>query len=218
VKGAKGEHAAPYFARHGVLSERFVGAHGVWLDDAELDLMKQSDAALVHCPGSNLKLGSSFADVKAWRDRGIRCGLGSDGGACNNRLDTFSEMGLASGISRVKHRDAPIPARDIVALATIDGARALGMADRIGSLEPGKQADIVCVDVATPRCAPFGAGQPYASIVHGANSSDVTLTMVAGKVLYDWGDWKTLDPITVVEDAQREGMALVKRAGIGARA
>jgi 5-methylthioadenosine/S-adenosylhomocysteine deaminase len=91
------------------------------------------------------------------------------------------------------------------------------MADRIGSLEPGKQADIVCVDVATPRCAPFGAEQPYAAIVHGASSSDVTLTMVAGKVLYDWGDWKTLDPVTVVEDAQREGAALVKRAGIGAR-
>ncbi len=218
VKSAKGEHAAPYFARHDVLSERFVGAHGVWLDDAELDLMKRADAALVHCPGSNLKLGSGLADVKAWRERGIRCGIGSDGGACNNRLDTFAELGLASGISRVRHREAPLSSRDIVALATCDGARVLGLGDRIGSLETGKQADVVCVDVSTPRCAPFGEQQPYAAIVHGANSSDVTLTVAAGKVLYDWGEWKTMDPLAVVEDAQREGAALLKRAGLGARA
>jgi 5-methylthioadenosine/S-adenosylhomocysteine deaminase len=218
VKGAKGEHAAPYFARHDVLSERFVGAHGVWLDDAELDVVKHAGAALVHCPGSNLKLGSGFADVKAWRDRGIRCGIGSDGGACNNRLDTFAEMGLASGITRVKHRAAPLPARDIVAMATCDGARALGLGDRIGSLEVGKQADIACVDVATPRCAPFGEEQPYAALVHGASSGDITLTVAAGKVLYDWGDWKTLDPLAVVEDARREGAALLKRAAAAGRA
>jgi 5-methylthioadenosine/S-adenosylhomocysteine deaminase len=218
VKGAKGEHAAPYFARHRVLSERFVGAHGVWLDDEELGLVREADAALVHCPGSNLKLGSGLADVKAWRERGIRCGLGSDGAACNNRLDTFAEMGLAGGIARVTHREAPLPARDLVAMATCDGARALGLADRIGSLEPGKQADVVCVDVRTPRCAPFGEEQPYAALVHGANSSDVTLTVCAGQVLYDWGEWKTMDPLAVVDDARREGAALLKRAGLGARA
>ena len=218
VKGAKSEHAAPYFARHGVLSERFVGAHGVWLDDAELDIMKSADAALVHCPGSNLKLGSGLADVKAWRAHGIRCGIGSDGGACNNRLDTFAEMGLASGITRVKHRDAPLPARDIVAMATCDGARALGLGERLGSLEAGKQADVICVDVATPRCAPFGEEQPYAALAHGANPSDVRLTVVAGSVLYERGEWKTLDPLAVVEDAHREGAALVKRANPGARA
>ena len=124
-------------------------------------------------------------------------------------------MGLAGGIARVKHRDAPLPARDIVALATIDGARALGMGDRVGSLEVGKQADVTCVDVATPRCAPFGEENPYAAIVHGAHSGDVTLTMVAGRVLYDWGEWKTLDPLAVVEDAQVQGRALLARAGMG---
>jgi cytosine/adenosine deaminase-related metal-dependent hydrolase len=218
VKGAKGLHAAPYFQAHGVLSERFVGAHGVWLDEDEMALMKGADAALVHCPGSNLKLGSGLADVAAWKRHGIRCGIGSDGGACNNRLDTFAEMGLAGGIARLKHRDAPLPARDIVALATCDGARALGLGDRIGSLEPGKQADVVCVDVDTPRCAPFGARDPYATLVHGANSSDVTLTMVAGRVLYDWGDWKTLDPLHVVADAHEQAGALLARMGRGGRA
>jgi len=212
VKSAVGVHAAPYFARHGALSERFIGAHGVWLDEDEMRLMKDADAALVHCPGSNLKLASGVADVAAWRAHGIRCGLGSDGAACNNRLDTFTEMGLAAGLSRARRRDEALTARDVVALATIDGARALGLADRIGSLEAGKQADVCCVDVSTPRCAPFGIERPYEALVHGANSSDVTLTVVAGRVLYDWGDWKTLDPLEVVADAQREGRALLERA------
>ena len=187
------------------------------VDEDEMKLMKDADAALVHCPGSNMKLGSGLADVAAWKRHGIRCGIGSDGGACNNRLDTFVEMGLAGGIARLKHRDAPLPARDIVALATCDGARALGLFDRIGSLEVGKQADVVCVDVDTPRCAPFGMHDPYATLVHAANSSDVTLTMVAGKVLYDWGDWRTMDPLHVVAEAQAEGRALLERAGNGAR-
>lgn len=217
VKSAKGKHAAPYFVEHGVLCERFVGAHGVWLDEDEMRMMKAADAALVHCPGSNLKLASGLADVKAWREHGIRCGLGADGGACNDRLDTFVEMGIAGGITRVLHRDAPMPARDVVALATCDGARALGMFDQIGSLEPGKQADVCCVDVSTPRCAPFGEEQPYTALVHGANSSDVTMTMVAGKVLYDWGEWKTMDPLDVVADARREGLALLDRTGQRAR-
>jgi 5-methylthioadenosine/S-adenosylhomocysteine deaminase len=215
VKAAVGCHAAPYFAKHGVLSDRFVGAHGVWLDDAELDLVRAANAALVHCPGSNLKLGSGLADVAAWRAKGIRCGIGSDGAPCNNRLDTFAEMGLAGGIARLKHRDHPLPARDIVALATCDGARALGLFDRIGSLEVGKQADIVCVDVDTPRCAPLGADDPYTTLVHAANSSDVTFTMVAGKVLYDWGEWKTLDPLRVVAEAQLEAREVLVRAEDG---
>ena len=83
--------------------------------------------------------------------------------------------------------------------------------------EVGKQADVVCVDVSTPRCAPFGEQQPYAALVHGASSSDVTLTVVAGRVLYDWGEWKTMDPLAVVEDAQREGAALLGRGRFGAR-
>ena len=110
VKQVVGMHATPYFEHHGVLSERFVGAHGVWLDDGELATFRRADAALVHCPGSNLKLGSGLADVKAWRAHGVRCGLGSDGAACNNRLDTFAEMSMAAGFARVKHRDDPLGA------------------------------------------------------------------------------------------------------------
>jgi cytosine/adenosine deaminase-related metal-dependent hydrolase len=212
VKGAVGSHAAPYFAKHGVLSERFVGAHGVWLDDGELDLVRNANAALVHCPGSNLKLGSGLADVMAWREKGIRCGLGSDGAACNNRLDTFFEMGLAGGISRVKRRESPMAARDVLALATIDGARTLGIADVTGSLEVGKQADLAVTDIEGPYSAPFAAEDPYTALVFGACQRDVILTVVAGRVLYEREAWPTLDPNRTNFEARTEAMQLVSRA------
>jgi cytosine/adenosine deaminase-related metal-dependent hydrolase len=211
VKGAVGSHAAPYFAAHGVLSPRFVGAHGVWLDEDELRLMKTADAALVHCPGSNLKLGSGLADVRAWRRAGVRCGLGSDGAACNNRLDTFAEMLLAAGIARVQHRDDPMPARDVVALATCDGAAALGLSAEVGSLEQGKRADVTVVDVAQAHHAPFAGRDPYTTLVHAARPTDVRLTMVDGRVLYANGRHAALDPERLVADAMREAKALLMR-------
>jgi len=122
------------------------------------------------------------------------------------------EMGLAGGIARVKRREAPLSAEAIVAMATIDGARALGLDDAIGSLEAGKQADVAVVDVTGPSCAPFAEDDPYTALVFGAAARDVTLTMVAGRVLYELESWTTLDPNRVGDDARREGRALLERA------
>lgn len=218
VKAAVGVHAAPYFAEHGFMHERFVGAHGVWLDEAELALMKRADAALVHCPGSNLKLGSGLADVHAWRRHGIRCGLGSDGAACNNRLDSFHEMSLAAGVARVQHRDDPVAARDLVAMATCDGAAALGLGDRIGSLEQGKQADLVVIAKDRGHHGPFADRDPYTTLVHATRPDDVRLTMVAGRVLYEDGAHTTLDAERDTAEAVREAHALVQRAGFAGAA
>jgi len=212
VKAAVGSHATPYFATHDVLSPRFVGAHGVWLDDAEMAMFRRADAALVHCPGSNLKLGSGLADVRAWKRAGIRCGLGSDGGACNNRLDTFFEMGLAAGLARVRHADDPLGAEDIVALATCDGAAALGLGDVAGSLEPGKQADVIVIAADRAHQGPQPLRHVYSTIVHASAPSDVQLTMVAGRVLYERGRHTTLDPGRCAAEAAREAAALVGRA------
>lgn len=218
VKAAVGSHAAPYFARQGVLSPRFVGAHGVWLDDDELRLVKRADAVLVHCPGSNLKLGSGIADVRAWRRLGIRCGLGSDGAACNNRLDTFGELALAAGLARVKHRDDPLAAGDVLALATCDGAAALGLGDAIGSLEPGKKADVVVVRADRAHHGPFPERDPCATLVHAARASDVRLTVVDGRVLFRDGEHRTLEPARCVAEAAREARALAQRAGFAGAA
>jgi cytosine/adenosine deaminase-related metal-dependent hydrolase len=223
--------AARFFVGRGVLSPRFVGAHGVWLDREERDLIARADAALVHCPGSNLKLGSGLAWVRAWKAAGIRCGLGSDGAACNNRLDTFHEMGLAALVSRVRPAAAgsgetpeagafspALSAREIVALATCDGARALGWGEAIGSLETGKQADLVVIDVSGPHHGPDPERDPYTTLVHAARASDVRLTAVAGRVLYRGGSWSTLDPAAVIADARAEARGLARRAGLAGAA
>jgi 5-methylthioadenosine/S-adenosylhomocysteine deaminase len=220
VEAAVAASSARYFAAHGVLGPRFVGAHGVWLEPDELALLRAADAALVHCPGSNLKLGSGLAHVRAWRDRGIRSGLGSDGAACNNRLDSFHEMSLAALVSRVRHVTGPggpgvpgpLSAREVVALGTCDGARALGLGATIGSLEIGKQADLAVVDVRAPHHAPASEGDPYTALVHAARASDVRLTVVAGRVLYRDGAWTTLDPEAVRAAARAERSGLLKRA------
>ena len=214
VKAAVGMHAAPWFAEHGFMTKRFVGAHGVWLDDAELALVKHADAALVHCPGSNLKLGSGIADVRAWKRAGVRCGLGSDGAACNNRLDTFHEMSLAAGLARVKHRDDPLAAAEVVALATCDGAEALGLADRIGSLETGKQADVVVVAADQAHHGPWPLHDVYTTLAHAMQPGDVRLTMVDGRVLYQRGRHLSLDAERCTAEAAREAQALLQRAGI----
>jgi 5-methylthioadenosine/S-adenosylhomocysteine deaminase len=212
VKAAVGDTAAHYFAARDVLSARFVGAHGVWLGDEELERLARAGAALVHCPGSNLKLGSGFADVIRWRHHGVHSGIGSDGAACNNRLDTFHEMSLAAGIGRALHPADPLTARDVLALATCDGARALGLGERIGSIEAGKQADVIVVGADAPHHAPHAERDPYAALVHAGRATDVRLTLVAGRVLYRDGAWATLDAPRAVAEAQAEARGLVRRA------
>ncbi len=215
VEAAVSTSAARYFAKCGVLSERFVGAHGVWVDDEELGLLKRADAALVHCPGSNLKLGSGFANVKRWVQEGLRRGIGSDGAACDNRLDTFHELSLAALISRTLGPGGHLSAREVLALATCEGARALGLGAVTGSLEPGKQADVIVVDHAAPHLAPNETLDPYTTLVHAARATDVRLTMVAGRILYRGGTWTTLEPERVVREARTEARGLSQRAGIG---
>jgi 5-methylthioadenosine/S-adenosylhomocysteine deaminase len=214
VAAAVTSTAAHYFSTHGVLSPRFVGAHGVWLDDAELALMRRADAALVHCPGSNLKLGSGFANVRAWQKAGVRRGLGSDGAACDNRLDPFHEMSLAAGLSRALVPDDPLSAEDVLALATCDGAAALGLG-AVGSLETGRQADVIVVDHSAPHHAPQPTHDVYATLVHATRATDVRATMVAGRTLYRDGRWSTLDPARAVAEAHAEARGLLRRAGRG---
>ena len=123
----------------------------------------------------------------------------------------IDEMSLASGVSRVKHPDAPLSARDVLALATCDGAAALGMGDRIGSIEVGKQADLIMIDASGVHMAPFAADDAYVAVVEAARPSDVRLTMVAGRVLFQSGAWSTLDAGRVTAEARTEGTQLMQR-------
>src|SRR6186713_434738 len=135
-----------YLADTGLATPHLCAAHCVWVTDAEQDLLAERDVKVLHCPGSNLKLGSGIAPIAEMRRRGISVSLGADGAACNNRLDMFEEMRLAATLQAVRRHPGALTARDAVWMATREGARALGMTAEIGSIEPGKRADLILID------------------------------------------------------------------------
>src|SRR5438552_17197417 len=137
----------------------------------------------MHCPGSNLKLGSGIAPVPEMRARGITVSLGADGAACNNRLDMFEEMRLAAILQAMRAQPGVVTARDALWMATRAGAKTLGLDDQIGSLEVGKRADVIVVDRDRPHLAP--GPDPYSTLVYAARGSDVRTTIVDGEILVD---------------------------------
>jgi len=170
-----------------------VAAHAVWADAKDRELARQFGVALSHNPESNMKLASGIADVTAWQKEGLVWGLGTDGVAgSNNDLNMFEAMDFAGKLAKVSRDDPTVlPARVLVDAATRGGARALGLFEKIGSLEPGKRADFIAVDVRNAHVVPFegsgGAGassdQIYSTLVYSAKASDVTDVWVDGKRL-----------------------------------
>lgn len=155
-------------------------AHSVKLDVNDRRKVSEAGAAVAHCPGSNLKLASGAADVVGYRADGIRVGLGTDGCSTSNDLDMFAVMRLAANLARLVRNDpAAISAADVVRMATLEGARAIGMGDRIGSIEVGKEADLIAVDTRVPHLTPLR--DPHTSVVFSAGRSDVRHVWVAGE-------------------------------------
>ncbi|HEY1326153.1 MAG TPA: TRZ/ATZ family hydrolase [Casimicrobiaceae bacterium] len=179
-------------AKLGATGPDFIAIHAVHVDDADMELLATHGCHVVHCPASNMKLASGIAPVAALRARGINVALGTDGAASNNRLDVFEEMRLASLLAKVISGDAgALPAADIVHMATLGGARALGMSDEIGSLAPGKQADIVAVDLSSPQALPVY--DPVSHLVNVAGRAEVAHVWVAGFALVTDGRLASLD-------------------------
>jgi 5-methylthioadenosine/S-adenosylhomocysteine deaminase len=164
-------------------SPQLCAAHCVWVDDREQQVLVDHGVKVMHCPSSNLKLGSGVAPVAEMRSRGITVSLGADGAACNNRLDMFEEMRLAAVLQAMRQTPGALPARDVVWMATRAGAATLGLAAEIGSLEPGKRADLIVVDRDRPHLAP--GPDAYSTLVYAARGSDVRTTIVDGEVLVD---------------------------------
>ena len=155
-------------------------AHSVKLDAQDRLKVAKAGAAVAHCPGSNLKLASGAADVVGYRADGIRVGLGTDGCSSSNDLDMFAVMRLAANLARLVRNDpAAISAADVVRMATLEGARAIGMGDRIGSIEVGKEADLIAIDTRVPHLTPLR--DPHTSVVFSAGRSDVRHVWVAGE-------------------------------------
>ena len=199
-----------YLGRVGLASHRLCLAHCVWADDAEQQLLATHDVKVLHCPGSNLKLGSGIAPVVEMRARGISVSLGADGAACNNGLDMFQEMRLAAGLQAIRHGAGALAARDVLQMATREGARALGLGHEIGSIEVGKRADMMLIS--RDRAHLATSPDPITGLVYAARPSDVQTTIVDGRVLVDNFELVADDLAAVLASARREAQALAGRA------
>ena len=168
----------------GLLGPELIGVHGVHFSDDELALLADTGTSIAHCPTSNMKLASGFAPVARMRQLGINVGLGTDGAASNNRLDLFAEMKLAALLAKGSTGDAAaLPAHDVLRMATLAGAQALGLADEIGSLTAGKSADICAVHLGALESRP--CYDPVSHLVHVCGRESVSHVWVAGKCCVD---------------------------------
>lgn len=194
----KGKSPVEWFNDYGYFNIQCNAAHSVWLSDNDLKIMKEKGVNPIHNPSSNMKLGSGFAPVDKMLKMGLNVALGTDGSASNNNLNMFEEMHLASIIHNGYTGDPTImKSEDVIKMATLNGARLQGRNDT-GSLEVGKKADIIAVDCDKPHLIPDL--DTLALIVYSSQGSDVDMTMVNGKILYEKGEYKTMDKERIVHD------------------
>src|SRR5688572_25493230 len=186
--------------RQGIVGPRLIAAHAVHLDGAELDLFAREGVHVAHCPSSNLKLASGIAPVAAMRSRGIDVGVGTDGAASNNRLDVMTEMRTAALLAKGASGDASIvDAHAALEMATLAGARALGLGAEIGSIEPGKSADLAAIDLASTETLP--CFDPVSHLVYAAGREHVSHVWVAGTLRLEERRLATLDERDLHEKA-----------------
>jgi len=170
-----------YLNSLGILDKATICIHCVHMEEEEIEILAKSGAKVSTCPQSNMKLGSGIAPLKKMLAAGISVGLGTDGCASNNTLDIFSEMDLCAKIHKVKDLDpTALPAKAILEMATIGGASALGLAGEIGSLSPGKKADIIMLDLLQPHLQPF---YHQDLLVYAASGADVSTVIINGKLV-----------------------------------
>jgi 5-methylthioadenosine/S-adenosylhomocysteine deaminase len=166
--------------RLGIVGPRLIAVHAIHLEDAEIDLLAREGASIAHCPSSNMKLGNGIAPVAAFRARGITMGLGTDGAASNNRLDVLSEMRITALLAKGSSGDArALGAHEVLRIATLEGARALGLDRKIGSIVPGKQADLAAIELSSLETLP--CFDPVSDLLYAAGREHVTHVWVAGE-------------------------------------
>jgi 5-methylthioadenosine/S-adenosylhomocysteine deaminase len=213
VERETGQRNVAYLDSLGIAGAHVLLAHCVHLDDTEIETLARTGTQVAHCPSSNLKLGSGLARVTEMLERGVSVSFGADGAPCNNRLDMWTEMRTAALLQKALHGAEALPARLALRLATIGGARALGLGDEIGSLEAGKRADVIVVRLdslhSTPRPADL-----ISALVYSAQACDVSTVIIDGSIVMRDRKLLTLDERQVIEEANREAALLMTRAGI----
>jgi 5-methylthioadenosine/S-adenosylhomocysteine deaminase len=214
VKTARSEHQntpVGYLEAIGFWGPRTLAAHGDWVTDDDIAVLKRRAVGVSHNPESNMKLASGAAPVAKYLAAGVALGLGTDGAASNNDLDMFEAMRQAGFLAKLVTRDpTAVPARTALEMATIGGARAMGMEAAIGSLEKGKRADLITVSMSAARQTPIY--DPVSHLVYVTRGDDVRTTIVNGKVLMRNRQVRTLDRARVLADAR--ALAVKVRAAV----
>lgn len=201
IRSIHGVSPVAYLERLGLLDDRTLLVHCVWADDEDIALIARRNAKVSHTPESNMKLAAGVAPVPQMLAAGITVGLGTDGCASNNDLDLFQTMDLTAKLHKVVRRDPTVlPAEAVIRMATIDGARALGLESEIGSLAPGKQADLIIIDTRKPHLTPIY--HPASAVVYAATGADVDTLMVAGRLLVQHRRLLTVDLNQILSHAE----------------
>ncbi|TNF77114.1 MAG: amidohydrolase, partial [Acidobacteria bacterium] len=210
VRERTGLTSIDYLDELGILDDRLVAAHVVWPSASEIELLAKRDVGVVHCPQSNMKVGAGVAPVTAMIEAGVAVAIGTDGAGANNDLNLLEEVDTAAKLQKVTSGDpTALNAQEALAMATIEGARALDLADEIGSLEVGKRADLVVVATGGYHQQPQPpADNPYSLLVYATKASDVVTVVVDGRVVVRDGRVLTLDADEVLARAAAYRQAL----------
>jgi 5-methylthioadenosine/S-adenosylhomocysteine deaminase len=214
VQAETGMRNVVYLDHLGLANERLILAHCIWLDDEEKRIIHERGVHVSHCPGSNLKLASGIAETPDMLKLDISVSLGADGAPCNNNLDMFNEMRLAALIQKPVHGPTAMNAQTVFRMATIGGARAVGMENEIGSLEVGKKADLAILDLINFHTYPSFDVDPISRIVYSATRADVETTIINGRIVMENRIMRTIDKDIVLPEANRSIQRLLKRANL----
>jgi len=196
-----------FLEKMGIFDGRALAAHCVHVDEEDIRILAEHGVGVAHNPSSNMKLASGFAPVAKMLDKGVRVGIGTDGVASNDRMDMLREANLASLIAKGYSGDpTQLDAFTTLRMATLGGAEALGMEDRLGSLKAGKQADLIMIDLTGPAYQPENEMMNH--LVYSANSTDVVMTMVDGRILMEKGVLTTMNLPGIMENVTRRAARL----------
>lgn len=202
-----------YCSSVGLLGPNTVLVHMVHLDESDIATLAETGTHVAHCPTSNAKLASGIARVPEMLTSGVNVGLGTDGAPCNNTNDLLQEMKLAGIIHKAQSMDPTLVcAETVLEMATINGAKSLGLADSIGSLEVGKKADFIAIDMRKVHLQPYFS--PVSAVVYSATGRDVELVVVDGVEVVKGGRLQTMDEEHVWQEANKRSREVAEKAGL----
>lgn len=213
VEKERGMRNIEYLDELGLCNNRLILAHCIHLDENEKIILADRQVNVAHCPSCNLKLGSGIAPIPDLLVRGCQVSIGADGAPDNNNLSMFMEMRMAALIQKPLHGATSMPAPTVFEMATLGGAKAMGLEDEIGSLEIGKKADLAIIDINNWHNSPAGAANYYAQLVYQLHSRDVETTIVDGKVLMNKGELVSISQPEVLAQADASLQRVRRRAG-----